>query len=71
MHITDIQDTQPVLKSITKASQSSDVLPVKIKDEPMDEEYETASTPHRPIGSIKDEPDTSAVSFHGEFCLFN
>ncbi|XP_057210105.1 zinc finger MYM-type protein 4 isoform X1 [Triplophysa rosa] len=52
--------TQPVLKSNTKASLSSDLLPVKIKDEPMDEEYETASTPHRPIGNIKDEPETSA-----------
>lgn len=32
---------------------------VKIKDEPMDEEYEKALGPQAPAGKIKDEPDTS------------
>jgi len=41
----------------------STALPVKVKDEPMDEEYEKASTHLQPVGNIKDEPDSAAVSF--------
>ncbi|KAJ8268208.1 hypothetical protein COCON_G00133800 [Conger conger] len=33
--------------------------PVKIKDEPVDEEYDRALVPQRPPGAIKDEPDTT------------
>ncbi|XP_073668893.1 zinc finger MYM-type protein 4-like isoform X5 [Paramisgurnus dabryanus] len=53
---------RPVLKGETKsqAAQPTVPLPVNIKDEPMDEEYEKASTPQQPIGNVKDEPDTSA-----------
>lgn len=34
---------------------------LKIKDEPMDEEYEKAFGPQAPAGKIKEEPDTSEV----------
>ncbi|XP_055076574.2 zinc finger MYM-type protein 4 isoform X2 [Misgurnus anguillicaudatus] len=53
---------RPVLKGETKsqAAQPTVPLPVNIKDEPMDEEYEKASTPQQPIGNVKDEPDASA-----------
>ncbi|XP_043073787.1 zinc finger MYM-type protein 4-like [Puntigrus tetrazona] len=43
----------------TQAAQLSDALPVKVKDEPMDEEYEKASVSLRPERNIKDEPDTA------------
>ncbi|KAI5607747.1 zinc finger MYM-type protein 4 isoform X1 [Silurus asotus] len=42
-------------KSTPHASVSA---PVKIKDEPMDDEYENALGPQAPAGKIKDEPDT-------------
>uniref|UniRef100_A0A671RK13 Zinc finger MYM-type protein 4-like n=1 Tax=Sinocyclocheilus anshuiensis TaxID=1608454 RepID=A0A671RK13_9TELE len=35
---------------------------VKVKDEPVDEEYEKPSVSLRPVGNIKDEPDTAAVT---------
>ncbi|KAK3525450.1 hypothetical protein QTP86_031539 [Hemibagrus guttatus] len=38
---------------------TSDSPLVKIKDEPVDEEYEKALGPQTPAGNIKDEPDTS------------
>lgn len=41
---------------------------VKIKDEPMDEEYEKAFGPQATAGNIKDEPDTSDVSSCLCFC---
>lgn len=40
---------------------------VKIKDEPVDEEYEKALEPQAPAGKIKDEPDTSEVSASSRF----
>lgn len=46
-----------------QVAQLSDAVPVQVKDEPMDEEYEKASVSLRPVGNIKDEPDTAAVSF--------
>ncbi|XP_067282641.1 zinc finger MYM-type protein 4 isoform X2 [Pseudorasbora parva] len=51
-----------LLKADSKAqvAQPSIAIPVKVKDEPMDEEYETASASLRPVGNIKDEPDTAA-----------
>ncbi|XP_058609108.1 zinc finger MYM-type protein 4 isoform X2 [Onychostoma macrolepis] len=54
--------TQSVLKTEMKpqVAQLSAALPVKVKDEPMDEEYEKASVSLRPVGNIKDEPDTAA-----------
>uniref|UniRef100_A0A8C0Y903 Zinc finger MYM-type containing 4, tandem duplicate 1 n=1 Tax=Cyprinus carpio carpio TaxID=630221 RepID=A0A8C0Y903_CYPCA len=55
--------TQPVLKTEVKpqVAQLSDAVPVQVKDEPMDEEYEKASVSLRPVGNIKDEPDTAAI----------
>ncbi|XP_058261099.1 zinc finger MYM-type protein 4 isoform X1 [Hemibagrus wyckioides] len=41
------------------APPTSASLLVKIKDEPVDEEYEKALGPQAPAGNIKDEPDTS------------
>ncbi|XP_051527037.1 zinc finger MYM-type protein 4-like isoform X2 [Myxocyprinus asiaticus] len=56
--------TKPMLKHSTKpevkVAQPAVTQPVKIKDEPMDEEYEKASAPQRPMDNIKDEPDTAA-----------
>lgn len=43
-------------------SPTSDLPLVRIKDEPVDEEYEKAFGPQAPAGKIKDEPDTSEVS---------
>lgn len=57
-------------KPEVKVAQPSVTQPVKIKDEPLDEEYEKASAPQHPIDNIKDEPDTAAVSFNIVFCLF-
>ncbi|XP_042601381.1 zinc finger MYM-type protein 4 isoform X1 [Cyprinus carpio] len=57
-----VVQTQPVLKTEVKpqVAQLSDAVPVQVKDEPMDEEYEKASVSLRPVGNIKDEPDTAA-----------
>lgn len=57
-----IQQPQSVLKTETKAQVAppSIAVPVKVKDEPMDEEYETVSAT---LENIKDEPDTADVSF--------
>uniref|UniRef100_A0A8C1ZAK8 Zinc finger, MYM-type 4 n=1 Tax=Cyprinus carpio TaxID=7962 RepID=A0A8C1ZAK8_CYPCA len=57
------EQTQPVLKTEVKpqVAQLSDAVPVQVKDEPMDEEYEKASVSLRPVGNIKDEPDTAAI----------
>uniref|UniRef100_A0A671RJ86 Zinc finger MYM-type protein 4-like n=1 Tax=Sinocyclocheilus anshuiensis TaxID=1608454 RepID=A0A671RJ86_9TELE len=44
-----------------QVAQLSAALPVKVKDEPVDEEYEKPSVSLRPVGNIKDEPDTAAV----------
>ena len=48
---------------------------VKIKDEPVDEEYDRALVPQSPPGGIKDEPDTTEVRlgllcFHLNDALF-
>uniref|UniRef100_A0A8C1GSG5 Zinc finger MYM-type protein 4-like n=1 Tax=Cyprinus carpio TaxID=7962 RepID=A0A8C1GSG5_CYPCA len=43
-----------------QVGQLSGALPVKVKDEPMDEEYEKVSEPLGPVGNIKDEPNTAA-----------
>ncbi|XP_026857563.2 zinc finger MYM-type protein 4 isoform X1 [Electrophorus electricus] len=49
---------QPVAEAEKKtAIPISGSPPVKIKDEPMDEEYEKALAPHAPAGRVKDEPD--------------
>lgn len=53
-----------------QVGQLSGALPVKVKDEPMDEEYEKVSEPLGPVGNIKDEPNTAAVSFTSDFYLF-
>uniref|UniRef100_A0A672KS49 Zinc finger MYM-type protein 4-like n=1 Tax=Sinocyclocheilus grahami TaxID=75366 RepID=A0A672KS49_SINGR len=57
-----VLQTESVLKAEVKpqVAQLSDALPVKVKDEPMDEEYEEASVSLRPVGNVKDEPDTAA-----------
>ncbi len=52
-----------------QVAQLSAALPVKVKDEPMDEEYEKASVSLHPEENIKDEPDTAAVSFTTDFCI--
>lgn len=64
-----IQQTHPVLKTELKpqVAQPSIAVPVKVKDEPMDEEYEKASAT---LENIKDEPDTAAVSFTSDFLPF-
>ncbi|XP_067268327.1 zinc finger MYM-type protein 4 [Chanodichthys erythropterus] len=51
--------THPVSKTELKpqVAQPSIAIPVKVKDEPMDEEYEKASAT---LENIKDEPDTAA-----------
>uniref|UniRef100_A0A673H2X6 Zinc finger MYM-type containing 4 n=1 Tax=Sinocyclocheilus rhinocerous TaxID=307959 RepID=A0A673H2X6_9TELE len=56
--------TESVLKAEVKpqVAQLSAALPVTVKDEPMDEEYEKASVSLRPVGNIKDEPDTAAFN---------
>ncbi|XP_077052167.1 zinc finger MYM-type protein 4-like isoform X2 [Siphateles boraxobius] len=54
--------THSVVKTEMKpqVAHPSIAIPVKVKDEPMDEEYEKASTHLQPVGNIKDEPDTAA-----------
>ncbi|KAK7125022.1 hypothetical protein R3I94_019167 [Phoxinus phoxinus] len=54
--------TRSVVKTELKpqVAHPSIAIPVKVKDEPMDEEYEKASTHLQPVGNIKDEPDTAA-----------
>ncbi|XP_026087332.1 zinc finger MYM-type protein 4-like isoform X1 [Carassius auratus] len=57
-----VVQTQSVVKTELKpqVAQLSDALPVNVKDEPMDEEYEKVSEPLGPVGNIKDEPNTAA-----------
>uniref|UniRef100_A0A671S2Q1 Zinc finger MYM-type protein 4-like n=1 Tax=Sinocyclocheilus anshuiensis TaxID=1608454 RepID=A0A671S2Q1_9TELE len=52
-----------------QVAQLSGALPVKVKDEPMDEEYEKVSEQLGPVGNIKDEPNTAAVSFTSDFSV--
>ncbi|XDV34811.1 hypothetical protein PO909_004929 [Leuciscus waleckii] len=54
--------THSVVKTELKpqVAHPSIAIPVKVKDEPMDEEYEKASINLQPVGNIKDEPDTAA-----------
>ncbi|XP_005159754.1 zinc finger MYM-type protein 4 isoform X1 [Danio rerio] len=52
--------TQSAVKPDMKPQQLSVDLPMKVKDEPMDEEYEKASVSLHTEGDIKDEPDTAA-----------
>uniref|UniRef100_A0A673G9F5 Zinc finger MYM-type protein 4-like n=1 Tax=Sinocyclocheilus rhinocerous TaxID=307959 RepID=A0A673G9F5_9TELE len=61
-----VVQTQSMLKTELKpeVAQLSGALPVKVKDEPMDEEYEKVSEQLGPVGNIKDEPNTAAVSFN-------
>uniref|UniRef100_A0A673G1F8 Zinc finger MYM-type protein 4-like n=1 Tax=Sinocyclocheilus rhinocerous TaxID=307959 RepID=A0A673G1F8_9TELE len=47
-----------------EVAQLSGALPVKVKDEPMDEEYEKVSEQLGPVGNIKDEPNTAATFTH-------
>uniref|UniRef100_A0A8C2ETJ1 Zinc finger, MYM-type 4 n=1 Tax=Cyprinus carpio TaxID=7962 RepID=A0A8C2ETJ1_CYPCA len=60
------EKTEPSVVSMLKTElkpqvgQLSGALPVKVKDEPMDEEYEKVSEPLGPVGNIKDEPNTAA-----------
>lgn len=54
------QQTNPKTELKPQVAQPSIAIPVKVKDEPMDEEYEKASAT---LENIKDEPDTAAVSF--------
>ncbi|XP_026144607.1 zinc finger MYM-type protein 4 isoform X1 [Carassius auratus] len=57
-----VVQTLSVLKTEVnpQVARLSDALSVKVKDEPMDEEYEKASVSLRPVGNIKDEPDPAA-----------
>ncbi|XP_016298824.1 zinc finger MYM-type protein 4-like isoform X2 [Sinocyclocheilus anshuiensis] len=57
-----VVQTQSMLKTELKpqVAQLSGALPVKVKDEPMDEEYEKVSEQLGPVGNIKDEPNTAA-----------
>ncbi|XP_016097728.1 zinc finger MYM-type protein 4-like [Sinocyclocheilus grahami] len=59
---SSVVQTQSMLKTELKPqeAQLSDALPVKVKDEPMDEEYEKVSEQRGPVGNIKDEPNTAA-----------
>ncbi|XP_007249436.3 zinc finger MYM-type protein 4 [Astyanax mexicanus] len=50
---------QPVVEAEKMDFEDSGVLSVKVKDEPMDEEYEKALALQDPPSKIKDEPDTS------------
>uniref|UniRef100_A0A671S4Q0 Zinc finger MYM-type protein 4-like n=1 Tax=Sinocyclocheilus anshuiensis TaxID=1608454 RepID=A0A671S4Q0_9TELE len=56
-----VVQTQSMLKTELKpqVAQLSGALPVKVKDEPMDEEYEKVSEQLGPVGNIKDEPNTA------------
>uniref|UniRef100_A0A672RLJ2 Zinc finger, MYM-type 4 n=1 Tax=Sinocyclocheilus grahami TaxID=75366 RepID=A0A672RLJ2_SINGR len=58
---SSVVQTQSMLKTELKPqeAQLSDALPVKVKDEPMDEEYEKVSEQRGPVGNIKDEPNTA------------
>lgn len=57
------QSVHPEMEAEKKmAPPTSDSPLVKIKDEPMDEEYEKALGSQAPAGKIKEEPDTSEVS---------
>ncbi|XP_076864669.1 zinc finger MYM-type protein 4 isoform X2 [Brachyhypopomus gauderio] len=59
-----LQKTVHQVQSVAEAERKTGLLvsglpSVKIKDEPMDEEYERALVPHAPAGQVKDEPDTT------------
>lgn len=57
------QSVQPETEAEKKTAPPTSGSPlVKIKDEPVDEEYEKAFGPQAPARKIKDEPDTSEVS---------
>ncbi|XP_072532060.1 zinc finger MYM-type protein 4 isoform X2 [Salminus brasiliensis] len=56
---TPVHSAQPVVEAESMDFDDSGVLSVKVKDEPMDEEYEKALAPHDSTGKVKDEPDTS------------
>uniref|UniRef100_A0A4W4F2L1 TRASH domain-containing protein n=1 Tax=Electrophorus electricus TaxID=8005 RepID=A0A4W4F2L1_ELEEL len=63
LNIGELLRVQPVAEAEKKtAIPISGSPPVKIKDEPMDEEYEKALAPHAPAGRVKDEPDMNEVS---------
>ncbi|XP_017548695.1 zinc finger MYM-type protein 4 isoform X1 [Pygocentrus nattereri] len=56
---TPVHSVWPVEEEESMDLDSSTVLSVKVKDEPMDEEYDQALVPQDPTGKVKDEPDMS------------
>ncbi|KAJ8273070.1 hypothetical protein GJAV_G00097050 [Gymnothorax javanicus] len=50
---------EPCEVEMSDSARESVSPPVKIKDEPMDEEYDRALVPQSTAGGIKDEPDTT------------
>uniref|UniRef100_A0A3B4DTE6 TRASH domain-containing protein n=1 Tax=Pygocentrus nattereri TaxID=42514 RepID=A0A3B4DTE6_PYGNA len=54
-----VHSVWPVEEEESMDLDSSTVLSVKVKDEPMDEEYDQALVPQDPTGKVKDEPDMS------------
>ncbi|KAI4904991.1 hypothetical protein NFI96_017072 [Prochilodus magdalenae] len=54
-----VSSFQPLEEEENMDLDSSSVLSVKVKDEPMDEEYDQALVLQDPAGKVKDEPDTT------------
>ncbi|XP_066530244.1 zinc finger MYM-type protein 4 isoform X2 [Hoplias malabaricus] len=54
---TPVHPLQPEEETENMDLDTSSVLSVKVKDEPMDEEYDQALVPQGPTGKVKDEPE--------------
>ncbi|XP_030644396.1 zinc finger MYM-type protein 4 [Chanos chanos] len=56
---TEKQQIQPAPSQASSALLPNSISTVKVKDEPVDEEYEQAMAPQAPAGGVKVEPETA------------